>query len=50
LMNESGITPDFMKQQNLMLISVESWKYLLETKSSWLTDIPSTLIIANKEG
>jgi len=49
LMNESGITPDFMKQQNLMLISVESWKYLLETKSSWLTDIPSTLIIANKE-
>jgi len=40
LMNENGI--------NHMLISVESWKYLIETKSSWLTDIPSTLIIAEK--
>lgn len=49
LMTESGITPDFLKQQHLMLISVESWKYLLEKKSTWLTDIPSTLIIANKE-
>jgi len=32
-----------------MLISMESWKYLIETKSDWLTSIPSTLIIAEKE-
>jgi len=48
LMNEKGIQHGFLNQQNLMLISVESWKHLLETKSIWLTDIPSTLIIAEK--
>lgn len=48
LINERDIHPDFMKQKDLMLISVESWKYLIETKSGWLTNIPSTLIIANK--
>lgn len=49
LMTERGMDIDFMKQQNLMLISLESWKYLIDTKSGWLTDIPSTLIIADKE-
>lgn len=49
LTSERKISPDFLKQQNLMLISVESWKYLIETKNNWLTTIPSTLIIANKE-
>jgi len=49
LLTEGGIDADFIKQQNLMLISVDSWKYLIETKSDWLTDIPSTLIIAEKE-
>lgn len=42
------INNEFIKQQNLMLISNESWKYLIETKSKWLADIPSTLIIAEK--
>ncbi len=49
LMSEGKISPDFLKQQNLMLISAESWKYLIETKNNWLTNIPSTLIIADKE-
>jgi hypothetical protein len=49
LMNEGKISPDFLKQQNLMLISAESWKYLIETKNNWLTNIPSTLIITDKE-
>jgi len=48
LMSEGKISPDFLKQQNLMLISLESWKYLIETKNNWLTTIPSTLIIAEK--
>jgi len=47
-MSEGKISPDFLKQQNLMLISLESWKYLIETKNNWLTTIPSTLIIAEK--
>jgi Kef-type K+ transport system membrane component KefB len=45
---EHGINTEFLKQQNLMLISNESWKYLIETKNKWLADIPSTLIIAEK--
>jgi len=49
LLNEGKISPDFIKQQNLMLISMESWKYLIDTKHHWLTTIPSTLIIAEKE-
>jgi hypothetical protein len=32
-----------------MLISLEGWKHLIDEKSNWLADIPSTLIIANKE-
>ena len=48
LMDEGKIGSDFFKQQNLMLISLESWKYLIETKNNWLTTIPSTLIIAEK--
>ena len=48
IMNEEGMNTKFLKQQNLMLISIESWKYLIETEFKWLTDIPSTLIIAEK--
>jgi len=49
LLNEGKISSDFLKQQDLMLISLDSWKYLIETKNDWLTTIPSTLIIAEKE-
>ena len=49
LISEGKISPDFLKEQDLMLLSVESWKYLIETKHGWLTTIPSTLIIAEKE-
>lgn len=49
LLTAKSINPEFIKQQSLMLISLESWKQLIEEKSNWLTDIPSTLIIANKE-
>jgi Kef-type K+ transport systems, membrane components len=49
LTNEQNINIDFIREQNLMLISMESWKNLLENKSKWLTNIPSTLIITEKE-
>jgi Kef-type K+ transport system membrane component KefB len=49
LTNEQNINIDFIREQNLMLISMESWKNLLENKSIWLTNIPSTLIITEKE-
>lgn len=46
LLNERVIDKELLKQQNLMLISIESWKKLVETKSLWLSDIPSSLIIS----
>lgn len=49
LLTAKSINPEFIKQQSLMLISLESWKQLIDEKSNWLADIPSTLIIANKE-
>jgi Kef-type K+ transport system membrane component KefB len=35
----------FLQGQDLMLISADSWKKLVESKSLWLSDIPSTLIM-----
>jgi hypothetical protein len=35
----------FLAKQNLMLISLESWKKLVDSQSVWLSTIPSVLII-----
>lgn len=48
LQTQKSIEKDFLKQQDLMIISLESWKKLVESKSLWLSDIPSTLIISEK--
>lgn len=37
----------FLSGQSLMLVSFESWKKLMDSKSLWLSDIPSALIIKN---
>lgn len=47
LYNEKKIEKEFLNSQDLMLISSRSWKNLIDTKSLWLSDIPSTLIISN---
>lgn len=47
LYNEKKIEKEFLNSQDLMLISSKSWKNLIDTKSIWLSDIPSTLIISN---
>ncbi|KAA0128555.1 cation/H(+) antiporter [Chryseobacterium sp. SN22] len=47
LYNEKKIEKEFLDGQDLMLISSKSWKNLIDTKSLWLSDIPSTLIISN---
>ena len=47
LYNEKTIEKEFLKSQDLMLISSKSWKNLIDTKSLWLSDIPSTLIVSN---
>lgn len=48
VLHERVLDKSFLIQQNLMLISIERWKKLVETKSLWLSDIPSVLIIAEK--
>lgn len=47
LYNERKIDAEFLNSQDLMLISSKSWKNLIESKSIWLSDIPSSLIISN---
>ncbi len=45
LINERIMKPEFLEMQDLMLISLESWKTLVDSQSSWLSNIPSVLII-----
>jgi hypothetical protein len=47
LYNEKKIEKEFLNGQDLMLISKKSWRGLIDSKSLWLSDIPSTLIISN---
>lgn len=49
LKNERPVEKDFLNEQSLMLITIEGWKRLVDTKTSWLSDIPSTLIIAEEK-
>lgn len=48
LMNERILEPEFLKSQQLMIISMESWKKLVDSKSLWLADIPSALIVMDQ--
>lgn len=45
LQTEPRLDKDFMSQQDLMLISHDSWKKAVETQSLWLTNTPSVLIL-----
>lgn len=48
LLNQKAIEKDFLQQHDLMIITIDSWKKLVESKSLWLSEIPSTLIISEK--
>ncbi len=47
LRTEKIIEKKFLDSQDLMIISRASWKKLIESKSLWLPDVPSTLIISH---
>lgn len=47
--NEKIVKRELLKRYDLMLTSLDSWKKLVESKSLWLSDIPSALIIADKK-
>lgn len=48
LINQRIIEKAFLKQNDLMIVSANSWKKLIESKSEWLSDVPSTLILSDK--
>jgi Kef-type K+ transport system membrane component KefB len=43
--NESILKTEFLVKQDLMMVSLDSWKDLLDSRSSWLSGVPSVLII-----
>jgi hypothetical protein len=43
--NEDQINKLFLVKQDLMLVSLDSWKKLVETDNAWLSNLPSVLII-----
>lgn len=45
LQTQPKLDKEFMSQQDLMLISHDSWKKAVETQSIWLTHTPSVLIL-----
>lgn len=45
LVNDKIIKKEFLAKQDLMIISIESWKALVDSRSIWLSRIPSVLII-----
>lgn len=45
LNNESILYDEFLMKQDLMIVSLESWKDLLDSRSTWLSGVPSVLII-----
>ncbi|PZR24313.1 MAG: cation/H(+) antiporter [Flavobacterium psychrophilum] len=45
LLSQRTLEKEFLQQQDLMIISVDSWKKLVESRSPWLNDTPSLLII-----
>ncbi|WP_310554369.1 cation:proton antiporter [Flavobacterium sp.] len=45
LVSESQILKSFLIKQDLMIVSLESWKKLVESQSVWLSTLPSVLII-----
>jgi Kef-type K+ transport system membrane component KefB len=45
LLTNTVIEKELLKQHDLMVISLESWKKLVDSQSDWLSDIPSVLIV-----
>ena len=41
----SKINADFLKEKDLLLISLKAWNYFIENETDWLKDIPSLLIL-----
>jgi len=42
---ERTMKKEFLVKQDLMIISLESWKKLVDSQSIWLSNVPSVLIL-----
>ena len=47
LLSERGIAKEILSSKDLTLISIDSWKKSEDSKSSWLSDLPSSLILTD---
>ncbi|WP_395043189.1 cation:proton antiporter [Flavobacterium sp.] len=45
VLTENNMKAGFLAKQDLMIISLESWKELVDSQSVWLITVPSVLII-----
>ncbi len=45
LLHDRVLKKEFLSKQDLMIISLESWKNLVDSQSVWLSNVPSVLII-----
>lgn len=45
LLTQRKLEKEFLQEQDLMVISVDSWKKLVESRSPWLNHTPSLLIL-----
>lgn len=45
IMQDRTIKKEFLENQNLMIISLESWKYSINANTNWLVNVSSILII-----
>jgi hypothetical protein len=45
LVHEDNVTQSFLIKQDLMVVSLDSWKKLVDSQSVWLSNLPSVLII-----
>ncbi len=45
LLHDRIMKKEFLSKQDLMIISLESWKKLVDSQSVWLTNVPSVLIL-----
>lgn len=45
---KAAIRKELLTRQDLMLVSANGWKELVDTKPEWLNDIPTTLILMDR--
>ncbi|MFV5686041.1 cation:proton antiporter [Flavobacterium sp. GB2R13] len=45
IITDKIVKKEFLAKQDLMLISLESWKTLVDSRSVWLSGVPSVLIL-----